>query len=168
MTGKFTADAKVRQVAEAYAADAVDFARNKFQLTLDGSDASVTHIETILGIMHDQMAESKPSDEQVFTFAKMFGSYVGEIFRRNHGATWGLVHLNDETFVGMKNHDVPGLFWPWGRAQKRLRNGAEDNMLHYYQWLVAKRHGSGSAAVAPVAAPTVMRKKSWWERMLKR
>ena len=162
MTGKFAADPKVQQVAEAYAADAVDFARDQFQLTLDGSDASVAHIETILGRMHDQMADVKPSDEQVFTFAKMFGSYVGEIFRRNHGATWGLVHLNDAIFVGMKNHEVPGLFWPWGRAQKRLENGPEDNMLHYYRWLVEKRHGS--AAVAP----TIARKKSWWERIWKR
>jgi len=165
MTENFTADPKVQQVAEAYAADAVDFARDRFQLTLDGSDASVAHVETILGTLHDCMHDAKPSAEEVFTLAKMFGSYVGETFRRNHGASWGLVQLKDETFVGMKNHEVPGLFWPWGRAQKRLKNGPEDNMLHYYRWLVEKRHGGNAT---PAAAPAATRKKSWWERLWKR
>ena len=166
MSEKFTADSKVQQVAEAYAADAVDFARERFGLTLDGSDASMAHVETILGTLHDQMADEKPSEEQLFTLAKLFGSYVGETFRRNHGATWGLVRLNDETFVGMKNTEVPGMFWPWGRAQKRLKNGPEDNMLHYYRWLVEKRHGT--AAAAPVAAPAIVQRPSWWKRLWKR
>jgi|SRR5579859_4681700 len=161
MSEKFTADAKVQQAAEAYAADAVDYTRERFQFTLDGSDASVADVETILGFLHDHMAEVKPSEEQIVTMAKMFGSYIGETFRRNHGASWGFVHLNGEPFVGMKNHDVPGMFWPWGRAEKRLRNGPEDNMLHYYRWLVEKRHGSAGA-------PAAARKKSWWERILKR
>lgn len=166
MTEKFTADPKVQQVAEAYAADAVDFARERFQLTLDGSDASMAHVETILGALHERMPDAKPSADEVFTLAKMFGSYVGETFRRNHGATWGLVRLDDETFVGMKNHEVPGLFWPWGRAQKRLKNGPEDNMLHYYRWLVEKRHGG--AAATPAAAAATTPKTSWWKRLWQR
>jgi hypothetical protein len=155
----FTPEPKIQQIAEAYALDAIDFARDHFQLALDRSDASVAHIETILGVFHVQLADAKPSEEQIFTFAKMFGSYVGEVFRSNHGATWGLI--GGDKIAGLKFNGGGGLFWPWGRAQKRIINGPEDNVWHYYQWLVEKR--TGSVPPTPRAVPA--RKKSWWERL---
>ena len=161
MADNFTEDNKIRQIAEAYASDAIDFARSNFKIKLDWSDGSVAHIETMLGLFHDQMAKAKPSEDQVLGFAKMFGSYVGEVFRRNHGATWGLVNLGEQTFPGLKADGTAGLFWPWGRAQNRITNGPEDNVWHYYQVLVQK-HG-GSSAPTPSNPPA--QKKSWWGRL---
>ena len=48
------------------------------------------------------MGKVKPSDEQVMVFAKMFGSYIGEVYRKNHGANWGLVAMDGQCFPGMK------------------------------------------------------------------
>ena len=36
------------------------------------------------------------------SFAKGFGSYVGEVFRRNHGGEWGMVTLGDHRFPGLR------------------------------------------------------------------
>lgn len=144
-------------MAEAYALDAVNFASKTSVGKLDWSDSSVAHVETILGSLHAQAATAKPTPEQVFQFAKAFGSYVGEVFRRNHGATWGMVTLQGQSFPGLKADGTAGLFWPWGRAQNRLSNGPEDNIWHYYQELLRR---SGASAPEPPTA----QKKSWWQR----
>jgi hypothetical protein len=134
----FTPDPEIEQIAEAYALDARDFAERAFGITLDWSDASVAKVEVILDKLHRQKQVMKPppSEEQVFTFAKMLGSYIGEVFRRNHGAEWGMVKFGGEPFPGLRAAGTEHLFWPMGKVLKRLESGSEDNVWHYYQDLV--------------------------------
>lgn len=134
----FVPDPNIHKVAEAYALDAVDFLWDHFRLVLDWTDDSVRHVETMLDNLHATLEVEKPSEERVFHFAKMFGSYVGEVFRRNHGATWGIVTIDNESFPGMKSAHDGVEFWPWGRAQRRLVNGPEDNIWVYYRVLVTE------------------------------
>jgi len=84
----FSPDPQLQMVAEAYYLDARDQAA-KFGYSLDGSDSSIAVLESFLDRMHREMAGAQPSPKVVMTFAKMFGSYVGEVYRRNHGAQWG-------------------------------------------------------------------------------
>src|SRR5207249_5495060 len=81
----FTPDDKIQQIAEAYALDACDFLRDHFRITLDWSDASIQHIESLLDTFHREAAKARPTPEQVVQFAKMFGSYIGEVYRKNQG-----------------------------------------------------------------------------------
>lgn len=132
----FAPDARYLQIAEAYALDAVDVAQANFGVSLDWSDASVVGVEAMLDTMHREIRAANPSQETIETFAKIFGSYVGEVYRRNHGATWGLVTLDGNTFPGLMSARGCTLFWPWGRVQNRLIEGAENNVGHYYQALL--------------------------------
>lgn len=134
----FTADPEVQQIAEAYALDARDFAERAFRITLDSSDASVKQVEAILDDLYRQKEtmEPPPSDEQVVTFAKMLGSYIGEVFRRNHGADWGVVDIDGDPIAGLRAVHSEIVFWPWDKVRKRLVNGDEDNVWHYYQFLL--------------------------------
>jgi len=160
MTEHFKDDPDLRKVAELYALDAIDFARSRFKLELDWTDESVAHVESMLTVFHKQMPDANPNEEQVRLFAKMFGSYVGEVFRRNHGATWGMVNLQGNELPGLKSDGSAGLFWPWSRVKKRLTDGPEDNVWHYYQVLL-ERNGNGDASNSiDVLSP----KKSWWSR----
>ncbi|HYN15999.1 MAG TPA: hypothetical protein VES66_09475 [Terriglobales bacterium] len=134
----FEPDSRIEQIAEAYALDAVDLARERFHIALDWSDASVQDVESILKRLHEQISHAKPSAEQVSQFAKTFGSYVGEVFRRNHGARWGMVSLGNDSFPGLQAKRTRAEFWPWGKVQKRLVNGPEDNVWHYFQILAAE------------------------------
>jgi hypothetical protein len=133
----FKADDKVQKVAEAYALDTVDFVRDNFKITLDWSDKSVQHIESVLDRFHREIHKAKPTPEKIYQFAKMFGSYVGEVFRRNHGAKWGIVELGGDKMPGLQS-DTAGLFWPWAKVNNRLERGPEDNIWHYYQILLKK------------------------------
>ncbi|MHB0971227.1 MAG: hypothetical protein ACYC7A_06150 [Thermoanaerobaculia bacterium] len=150
----FDPDARYREIAEAYSLDAIDFARKAFRIQLDWSDHSVEKVEQVLSDLHRDLLSQQPTDEQVMQMAKMLGSYVGEVFRRNHGAEWGMVHLGEESFPGLRTEKGGATFWPWGRAFNRLKNGPEDNIWHYYQ-ILATDNGKG---IAPKA-------KSWWQRV---
>ncbi len=135
MSFTFEADPRVAKIAEAYSLDAVDLAANNFQVVLDWSEESVRQVEQMLGRLHDEMGNARPPEEAVWTFAKAFGSYVGEVLRRHHGGEWGMVSMGDESFPGIRQ-PKGGLCWPWSRAHKRLVNGAEDNVWHYYTAIV--------------------------------
>jgi hypothetical protein len=170
MSENFTPDPKIQQVAEAYALDAVDFARDNFRRILDWSNGSVADIEAILSVFHAQLAEAKPSEEDVWVFAKMFGSYIGEVYRRNHGATWGMVNMQGQEFPGMKSTHGDKTFWPWGKVHNRLMNGDEDNVWFYYQVLSRKEatpdpeedDRTGADPDIPHAAEESKR-KPWWQ-----
>ena len=131
----FQPDGQVAEVAEAYALDAVDLATRNFGVTLDWSEASVREVEQMLGRLHDEMASAQPPEDAVWTFAKAFGSYVGEVLRRHHGGVWGMVSMDGQSFPGLQQAGG-SLCWPLGRAHKRLTNGPDDNVWHYYNVLV--------------------------------
>jgi hypothetical protein len=136
MTEAFQPDPRVAEVAEAYSLDAVDLAARNFGITLNWSDESVRQVEEMLGRLHDEMAQAQPPEEAIWTFAKAFGSYVGEVLRRHHDGEWGMVRMGEESFPGVQQPNGR-LCWPWGRAYKRIVDGPENNMWHYYQLLIA-------------------------------
>jgi len=133
----FSEEDDYRRIAEAYALDAVDFARANFEQHLDWTDQSIQVLESILDRFNREIEQAKPSDQEIMGFAKMFGSYLGEVFRKNHGATWGVIDHDGDTFPGLRSSSG-SLFWPWGRAARRMREGPDENVWHYYQVLVGR------------------------------
>src|SRR6516165_7718567 len=97
MNTSFRIDPNIDEIAKAYALDAIDIALRNFGITLDWSDKSIQLVEDMLEQLHDSLADTKPPEDTVWVFAKSFGSYLGEVFCKNHGGTWGMVRLeNDE------------------------------------------------------------------------
>ena len=165
----FIADSEIQQIAEASAQQAVGFAQGQLGIILDFSDESIRRLEGSLNRLHSSLKADRPSEEQVFSIAQMLGSYLGEVFRRNHGATWGMVTLNGDRFPGMSRTSDGLEFWPWGRLRNRIINGPEDNVWHYYYILMAPKDGGlqpGAPANPNPSLPTQAQnpKKSFWQR----
>ena len=118
----------------------VNFLAQKFGKSPDYSDNFVAQVEDVLNLLHLDLTRSKPSDDVVQDMATIFGSYLGESFRRSHGGEWGIAD-------GSPALRTPSgvVCFPWLRVLKRLRNGFEDNVLHWYQYLL-KEGGSKSPA----------------------
>ncbi len=135
----FHPDPQIEKMAQAYAEDTVDFSAKHFAIKLDWSDASIANVEKGLAQMNLSYANTnpKPTDEQVMSFAKGFGSYVGEVYRRNHGGEWGMATLGGNRFPGLRSNSGT-IFWPWARAFKRITEGGEDNIADYYSALLKK------------------------------
>jgi len=90
--------------------------------------------------MHSSYASSDPTptDEKVMSFAKVFGSYVGEVYRHNHGGDWGMVTVDGRRFPGLRTMSGTD-FWPWMRAFNRIKEGPEDNIADYYKALLKNK-----------------------------
>lgn len=136
VTMEFTPDPKIQEIAEHYAAEAVSFSLSHFKIELDWSDESIKKVESILDHMHQEALKDKPSDDEIFSFAKAFGSYIGEVYRRNHGAEWGMLMRDGESYPGLQPKQIPVNFWPWAKVQNRIKEGEEDNVVWYYYMLL--------------------------------
>jgi hypothetical protein len=99
----FTIDDKISKIAEAYSLDAVDMAARNFKTKLDWTDDSIALVEGILAKLHGSLSSGqRPPEDTIWKFAKAFGSYVGEVFRKNHGGDWGMVTHDGQTFPGAR------------------------------------------------------------------
>jgi hypothetical protein len=76
----FEPDNKIQQVAEAYAEDAIELAGKQYGLKLDWTDESVKHIEAILASLYGDIPNAKPTDEQIFQFAKAWAAMLARCF----------------------------------------------------------------------------------------
>src|SRR5215468_7948501 len=66
----------------------IDFAKTTFGIDLNWSDESIRQIETIAAALHEDYKKKHPTPEQVAHMYRMVGSYIGEVYRKNHGAEW--------------------------------------------------------------------------------
>jgi hypothetical protein len=148
----FVSDPKIQQLAEAYAQDAVDVAARSFGVILDRADASIELLEGVLGNLHAGGPAVRPTEQHVSYFSKIFGSYLGEVFRWNHGATWGIVTLNRAECPGLRtDHGI--MFWPWDRARRRIVGGPEHDIWRYYLSLV---EGESESEETPAIIPAML------------
>jgi hypothetical protein len=102
----------------------------------DGQDEGLDGAQALDG-RDSVTATPKPTEDQAMGYAKAFGSYVGEVYRRNHGARWGMISLGGQPFPVLQTKSGVN-FWPWVRALNRITVGAENNVEDYYQVLLAK------------------------------
>ena len=129
---------QVGELMEAYALDAVDFAREHFGYDLDYSVESVERVEQILARFHDELPSGlgkalrrgRPSEEQIEQQAKVWGGYLGEVIRRRWGGTWTI-----PTEGPMANAFClklgETLISPPGKAYKRIVDGPGDSVSFY-------------------------------------
>ncbi|WP_186420069.1 hypothetical protein [Bosea sp. CS1GBMeth4] len=135
----FSADPKVRAMTEAYSLDAVDHAKAHFGIELDWSERSVEAVEQLLAQMNRMYVGSnpRPSEEEISAVAKAYGSYVGEVYRRHHGAEWGTMTIEGGSFPAVQAKSG-AVFWPIGKALKRIKDGPAENIAFYYRGLLPK------------------------------
>ena len=168
MTMQFTPDPNLQQMAQAFAQEAVDFAEKvvllrpptagrhghvtvgDFRIKLNYSDASIRDVEDILAELHRSLAAAKPSTEQIERYARNYGSYIGETFRRNHGATWGSTPHEHGKMPSMRSDHSGTVFFPWTRALNRITKGETEGVMAYYQYLLDELKGASQPPKIPI------------------
>lgn len=137
---QFSADQGVARLAARRALDMVEFARMELSLKLDFSDESIAAIEEVTSALHADLRRERGALSDVDTLVQMLGSYVGEVYRRNHGGAWGYASANGRRIVALRAATGNTLLWPIERIKQRLRGGGSNNVLTYYQSRVAVAH----------------------------
>ncbi len=130
----------VNDMMIAYAQDAVDFAQLKFGITLDYSNESIKDIENIAQILFEQLPKGflakifkkGPSENYVHTMCKMLGGYIGEVYLKNKSGEWAI----NEQYQAIAIRCGDSWIFPPAKVYKRLTNGSEDNLWHYFFILI--------------------------------
>jgi hypothetical protein len=134
--------ADVNDMMAAYAEDAVDYA-SKLKKQLDYSGDSIKEIEEICTLLYNsiprnfftKLFKKNPGEETILQMSKMLGGYLGEVIIKHHGGNWDIEDFMNEGNTIVLNIGDTKIF-PVARIYKRLKNGPEDNVHHYYQFLV--------------------------------
>jgi hypothetical protein len=132
----FEPDEALAKTAATASQDAVKLAKQNFNVVLDWSDSSIGDLERVLDGYYRLKLDAGTDEQALSQVGALFGSYMGEVFRRNHGGTWGFVTQDASRFPGMRAEHSGQLFWPWGRVQNRIVNGPSDNVVGYYRIIV--------------------------------
>ena len=83
------------------------------------------------------MLESRPTENPIWSMSLIFGSYLGEVMLKNglskRGYRWGI--QNTGTIPLLMASDEKYIT-PVDKVYKRLVNGAEDNVVSFYQMMM--------------------------------
>ncbi|AOG04335.1 hypothetical protein [Bosea sp. RAC05] len=133
----FDRDPRIGYITAAYAKDAVDHARRHFNLALDGSEASIANVERILAQLSASYRSTvpRPSEEELSTMAKAYGSYIGWVFITARGGEWGTGSLGEGDFSVIRGK-TGRMFWPIGYVLKRIRLQSDRNLKNYYRSMI--------------------------------
>ncbi len=111
----------------------------QFDKKLDYSENSIADLEEILDWYSKDISASNPTENQIWSMAIIFGSYLGEVLLKNG--------LSEKGFVWDKeaSSDVPLLIkddgsylTPNDKVYKRLVNGSVDNVISFYKFAQKK------------------------------
>jgi hypothetical protein len=118
------ADVTISDVMKAYAQDAERHAARQGTI-LDYTESSLENVDLVLhSIAGDSPLPPKTADdeEQLWTLAKMYGGYVGEVVLRNLGGAWEM-HDNPDGSARVILRCQGVQMFPLEKVYKRL---AED------------------------------------------
>jgi len=120
--------------AQKMCATAVEYA-NEFNKKLDYSENSIADLEKILDWYSNDIAISKPTENQIWSMTIIFGSYLGETLLRNglsqKGFVWGKEASSN---VPLLIKDDGSYLAPNDKIYKRLVNGSEDSVVSFYRF----------------------------------
>jgi hypothetical protein len=130
--------ADVNDMMAAYAKDAVEYAA-KFKRKLDYSEESIAELEKLCTFLYaaipktffKKLFRKMPSDETIIGVSKMLGGYLGEVVIKHYGGHWEVENfMNEGNTIVLVSGEIKA--FPVGKIYKRLKNGPEDNILHFY------------------------------------
>ena len=129
----------VGDMMAAFANDAVDHARSAAGISLDYSSESIRDVEVVLESIHaslnggllGRLFGKGKSASYIDSMCKMYGGYVGEVFRRAGGGEWewDTDTVPGEKLICLRKGGMK--VWPPTKVFKRLTAGPEDNVRDY-------------------------------------
>ncbi len=129
---------QVESISQRNSNTAVNFAKS-FEKQFDYSKNSIKDLEEILDYYSNDISESKPTENQIWSMAVIFGSYLGEVMLKNglseRGYYWGTDNTSD---IPLLMTDSGNCITPNDKVYKRLINGKEDNVITFYDVIMER------------------------------
>ena len=131
-------NAQVAAYAQKMCCGAVEYAKS-FGKNFDFSENSITDLEEILDFYSNDISVSKPTENQIWSMAVIFGSYLGQTILKNglsqKGYYWAKEGYSNIPLLICKDG---GRLTPVDKVYKRLVNGCEDNVVSFYRFAISE------------------------------
>ena len=126
--------------------EAINYAKS-FKKELDYSDASIKDLEEILEYYYRDLKpktfssffkkkeKNKPTVNQVYSMATIWGIYIGETIRRNIGGNINVFWEKEDNFY-LKSGETK--LFPIEKVYKRMKRGSADSVLEFYDLIIIK------------------------------
>jgi hypothetical protein len=101
---------ELNDLMQAASADAIHYAQEEHQITLDKTIVSLQQIDKVLAALHQREQAQRHSAELVFTLCNILGAYIGEVFISNVGGQWQHNQLDSAApfvFVQFQDKEFP-------------------------------------------------------------
>lgn len=132
-------DDAIEDSVQKHSKTAVDYAKS-FQKKFDYSPDSIKDLEEILDYYSKDISASQPTENQIWSMAIIFGSYLGEVMLQNglgeKGFRWG---KDDNSDIPLLSDQSGNFITPNDKVYKRLVNGAEDNVVSFYDIIMGNK-----------------------------
>ena len=121
-------------------------AQRRFGVSLLPNELGVSALSQLLSSMHEAVRPSrfasilgfKISFRSSVLIANTFGAFLGEALRQRLGGEWRVVDFQNQKLVALW-FDEKSWSLPTYKAGKHFTNGAEDDVMFFYQVFVEKR-----------------------------
>lgn len=130
----FAIDEQLQKNARVWAEEFIEFAAEKYQVTLDWSLVSIKFLDEIGDDLHRTYVKETPPEEEIVPVARALGSYVAEVYRIHNGGSWGWVDLETGSFPALQSRHG-ATFLPLAKALDRIKTGDDPDIWEYYQLL---------------------------------
>ncbi len=113
------------------AEDAIEAAKQEFNIELDQSPLSIALVDDILLSFVDKYHDQVLEDEAVFTICNIFGAYTGEVCRKILGGEWLYDQSNPDApyvllVIGANSYAFAGICY------ERLVNDSQISVKKYF------------------------------------
>lgn len=115
---------------------AVRYAQS-FDEELNFSKESIESVDKILDYYFEDLKncaeDEKPTEQQTWSMAMIWGAYIGEVMRRELGPDyiWTDEEIFEETTPHIRKVNTSIRTFPINKVYKRLVNGIEDNVVSF-------------------------------------
>ena len=129
-------DSKIEDMARKNSDTAINYAKS-FQKKFDYSSNSIEALEEILDYYSKDLSKSSPTENQIWSMALIFGSYLGEVMLKNGLLKNRFFWKTDNTStIPVLSADCGNHIAPVDKVYKRLVNGMEDNITSFYKFIM--------------------------------
>ncbi len=156
-------DESIQQYAESQAHAAITHAQQQFDIRLDYSRQSIADVETILASLYDLIPHNRlsrvfnprPDFHDVARIANSYGSYVGEVIRRECGGEWEYTEVcGCENILLLRIRSDFSLM-PTTKTWNRLTMGPSENVLNYFNRTLQRAAALPKATASAAASPAL-------------
>ncbi|MGG3801690.1 hypothetical protein [Metabacillus fastidiosus] len=131
----------ISEIVQNMSNKAVEYA-NSFNKAFNYTEDDIKDLEEILDYYSNDLKDSMPTENQIFSMSLIWGSYLGQVLKMHVNSELNWVKedvFGDGEIIHLKSGE--NRIFPIDKVSKRLINGKTDNIISFYEVIKEEFNG---------------------------